>query len=541
MFPSLSSTATAVIEEPTEDTKKSHKNGIKSFLSSKLFAIVVAFGVGVRVGVRSSVGASTTARQFPVASVLLAVVLIRQAYRSVPAWVTKKRKGKTATTDDPDDMSSLSAISFKLQSLFQVASEKLESSLPSANMRASLYTILQLYTQVKTQSGQAEERDKAYEECGEPVDPKSALEEYQQTFEFADWAYDEYPLEEEEETSLQERLATCEYELLRHDKTAEPGCVAHYVAISNKERKVLIGVKGSSSVEDLLTDCCGRAVNHTLPGPFVKDGPTEIFAHEGIYISSKRLAMDLEPFIKYVVIPNGYKILITGHSLGAGAAAMAGLLLRSKFPELQNDSKLQVVAFASPPILDRTSALACVSYTTTIVNNADVIPRASLHNLAIMMEFMKIVNAKLEEEGKLPDSFKDIAAFMRFVSEGKDGEMIMSANEIRVAMSECIEKLDASDPDFLYIPGRILHMYDLWSKGNYKEAEEEVEELADDDDDDSHVVQDETFVKTAERVYEADATSTVLKVIEVDERMVLDHLSDGYRTSIQSLLSSEYQ
>jgi len=506
-------------------------------VSSKIFACLLAFGVGVRIGIQSAGQASATtvtgrARQFPLVSLILAVTAIREVYRMIPDWA-KRRKNKSAsssTVEDPDDMSSLAAISFKLQSLCNVASEKLSSTIPPVNMRASLFAIVQLFSQVKDQ--QAQERDDAYEEAGTLVDPNIVLQGYSQYFEFADWAYDEYQ-EEDAEQSLQERLATCQYELLRHDKTTLPGRVAHYVAISPKERKVLIGIKGSSNLEDMLTDCCGLAKSFTLPGPFVKDGNDEINAHEGIYISSRQLALDLEPFINYVVIPNGYNIVITGHSLGAGAAAMAGVLLRAKFPELQQDSRLQVLAFASPPILDKDSALACIPFTTTIVNNADVIPRSSLHNLAILLEFMKIVNAKLEKEGKLPDSFRNVAAFMKFMSEGKDGKMIMNTDEIKVAMKECVEKLDVSDPDFLYVPGRVVHMYDLWAKKNYQQAEEEAEEEADDDAE----VKEET-VKTAERVYEGDGASQVLKVIEVDERMVLDHMSAGYRRSLRSLLES---
>lgn len=541
----IDSTASVDVSTSTNNKKKvSTSTSIKSVLSSRAVACLVAFGVGVRVGAIKSAGATITgrARQSPVAALLLTVLAVREVYRLVPDWAKRRRRNKSAAIqeEDPDDMSSLSTLSFKLQNLFNVASQRLSTpSIPPANMRASLLAILQLFDQVKEQA--AQERDDSYDKAGVEVDPKIALStgHIPQTFEFADWAYDEYPNEDEEATSLEERLATCDYELIRHDKTALPGRVAHYVAVSPKQRTVLIGVKGSSNFEDLLTDCCGLAVKYTLPAPFCSSGTTEIAAHEGIYISSRRLADDLEAIVKHVVLPNGYNIVITGHSLGAGAAAMVGILLRSRFSQLKRDSRLQVLAYASPPILDRDSALACVPFTTTIVNDADVIPRASLHNLAILLEFMKILNDKLEKEGMLPDSFKNVAAFMKFVSEGKGGEMVMSIQEIQEAVEECIEKLDVSDPDFLYVPGRVVHMYNLWSKKDYEEAEKETENQAEDGmDAESDVELNEEMVKTAERVYESNGTSRVLKIFEVDERMVLDHLSEGYRGSIRSLMSS---
>ncbi len=43
-----------------------------------------------------------------------------------------------------------------------------------------------------------------------------------------------------------------------------PGRVGYYVAMSPSENKLLIGIKGTSTLEDLLTDCCGRAVRCDL-------------------------------------------------------------------------------------------------------------------------------------------------------------------------------------------------------------------------------------------------------------------------------------
>jgi predicted lipase len=93
-----------------------------------------------------------------------------------------------------------------------------------------------------------------------------------------------------------------------------------------------------------------------------KNGNLTIRCHEGILISALGLFTKLEILVEELLLPTGYKLLITGHSLGAGVAALLGILLRSRFPRLQLDSNgttmmLRVVAFASPPILDCDSAL----------------------------------------------------------------------------------------------------------------------------------------------------------------------------------------
>lgn len=69
------------------------------------------------------------------------------------------------------------------------------------------------------------------------------------------------------------------------------------------------------------------------------------------------------------------RLTVLGHSLGAGAAAVAAVLLREHFPSLR------CVVFATPPCLDLTACAACAPYLTSVVLHDDVIPRASLQNV----------------------------------------------------------------------------------------------------------------------------------------------------------------
>ena len=47
-------------------------------------------------------------------------------------------------------------------------------------------------------------------------------------------------------------------------KRKPPGRVGYFVAVSHVQRTLLIGMKGTSTLEELLTDCCGRAVRVDL-------------------------------------------------------------------------------------------------------------------------------------------------------------------------------------------------------------------------------------------------------------------------------------
>ena len=81
--------------------------------------------------------------------------------------------------------------------------------------------------------------------------------------------------------------------LVRHDKPGIPGYVSHYVAMSVEEKSVLISVKGTSGLEDFVTDICASSVNYTLP-----QSQMEISCHEGALLASLRLMADLEEIIQ---------------------------------------------------------------------------------------------------------------------------------------------------------------------------------------------------------------------------------------------------
>jgi hypothetical protein len=528
----------------------------------------VALLAGYRLGVKATLSktvsktaakaakntASSAARKWPVVSILLVAFGIKEIWFATPEWIKsnlrRSRKGKDGidTPVDQNDMTSLVAMSAKLQSLFALASEKLNNEegideKGDTDMRIPFLVALRLMAQIKARY--ASQRDESYTQEGTAVDlssNSSLLEGLDEMFEYADWAYDELPNDQ----SLRDALAEKGYTLLRHDKPGKPGYVSHYVALNPEKKIALIGVKGTSGLEDMLTDCCGLAVSHDLPRPYVKGGNSTMICHEGVLLSSQRLAADLEVLIEEFLLPVGYKIIVTGHSLGAGVAALVGVLLRARFPQLweegHDDTALKVVAFASPPILDCDSALGCAPFVTTVVNNADIIPRASLSNLIVLMEFLKTVNTKLEKTGEKPTNIFGVSQFMLNLSQRDD--MVMSVDEVKVGMDQAFDSVELRNPDHLYLPGKVIQMYDLWSK----QADEKEDPSIDGDLtlESDHPSGNEIMAstdnstttegRTAEGAMITDGTSKVLRSIELDSRFLSDHMAPGYRSSIRALL-----
>ena len=73
-----------------------------------------------------------------------------------------------------------------------------------------------------------------------------------------------------------------------------------------------------------------------------------------------------------------YQLVVTGHSLGAGTAAILAFLLREKYPA----RAVSCYAFSPPGgLLSETAARESEKFTVSILVGDDVVPRLSLPNI----------------------------------------------------------------------------------------------------------------------------------------------------------------
>ena len=99
---------------------------------------------------------------------------------------------------------------------------------------------------------------------------------------------------------------------------SRPAQPAHVVYVDHTQRAIVLAVRGTHSVHDALTDMGLDAV------PFM-----ESYAHRGIAESARWLVERTAPVLAAAVLSHpGYHVVVTGHSLGAGVAVLASLLLR---------------------------------------------------------------------------------------------------------------------------------------------------------------------------------------------------------------------
>ena len=107
--------------------------------------------------------------------------------------------------------------------------------------------------------------------------------------------------------------------------------VPFLVCYDHKYHSVVIAIRGTLSLHDLVTDLTASAKPIELP-----DFPT-FLVHKGMHKTAKWILEKLEErdvlktaFSKV----SNYKLVVVGHSLGSGCACILSMLLRNRYPDL---------------------------------------------------------------------------------------------------------------------------------------------------------------------------------------------------------------
>lgn len=450
-------------------------------------------------------------------------------------WAIENEKSDLDGEYDP------TAVICKLQEMLKIVAAKTEQ-VSSKDVRElpwyAWLSLIQLNEAAKKTN--PEFRDNTFRDGGDADVRRSELVDLAEGVELADLAY---------ETSyfkLKKKLESLSYALLRHDASTEPGRVGHYIAIDHKRKIALIGLKGTSTFSDLVTDCVGKSYEHTLDGPFDSSYSSEsIRLHEGIWQAAMTMADDTEELVRNLFLPATYRVLICGHSLGGGVACLLGLLLRSRIPALHGGPKLlRVIAVASPPVLNYRAALAARSFCTTLVNNSDIVPRMSLSNLVIFTKSLVMIDKRLKEQGRAPVDFASAIAYTKDVLD-LDREPIATFAEIEAFFEEHRKDDFMNHKDNLFVPGRIILMWGV------KEAAKSDEKKA------GVVTNDSTSSQIGEKGDEGMATAVqaemakirqinvvanepgtrMLRQIDLERTFLDDHGTVFYKAAIRTLVN----
>lgn len=288
----------------------------------------------------------------------------------------------------------------------------------------------------------------------------SQVERLNHQLELADLSYTDTL--EELQTALETKKFN--YELAYCDMNSTPGRPSHFVAVNKNQQQqtgpsfwndnssvleVILVVRGTKTVTDVITDLLCDAAEY-------KGG----YCHKGILKSGQYLAQKhLKLFQNLLQVSGKQKIKLTliGHSLGAGAASIAGMELQNKSSFLD----VQVVGFGCPALLSEDLSKKAESFITTVVADNDCIPRMStatmLNAILDIASYNWIPKAQRDVEDaidqielNLPKFLgKGVAQTAQTILKSIDKETLRPQSEIPRKRMQPI----------LFPPGKCIHLY----------------------------------------------------------------------------------
>ena len=145
-------------------------------------------------------------------------------------------------------------------------------------------------------------------------------------------------------------------------------CIPFYVAMDYDNEAVVIALRGTLSLHDIVTDLV--AVEQEIEVNVNEDGA--MCAHKGVLHTAlwvRGVLRDKEILETAFSRGPNYKLIIVGHSLGAGCAAILSILLRQDYPDLH------CLAYSPPACLNEPAADYTKQFVTSITLGKDLIAR----------------------------------------------------------------------------------------------------------------------------------------------------------------------
>ena len=264
------------------------------------------------------------------------------------------------------------------------------------------------------------------------------------------------------------------------------GKAPYFIARDVKKRSVVLSIRGTLSIADCVTDAMYKPteLDINLLGKDIakkKFSGSQLHCHKGIAVVSDFIFNDLNRhrILDQVILGKegtaegdsiplevlaecrGWRLVLTGHSLGGATASVVALFLREKFPTLK------VVAIEPPGgLLGAELAKETEKFCTSSVHGLDAITRLSGPTLLKLRS--EVINAlvrcklsKFQLIRKLTTSRTALVESDVFNEDDTNATLPSEATSLLQSFNAFSERQILSDPNMaapLYPPGELLYL-----------------------------------------------------------------------------------